>query len=66
MFVAVIGPSFTSLDDLTAFSLSLDTVINSGDIDDIDRILISAMSHLVKSMATYNELLLQRGLGYKG
>jgi hypothetical protein len=65
MFVAVVGPSFTSLDDLTAFSLSLDTVINTGDIEDIDRILISAMSHTVKFMATYKELLIQRGLAFK-
>ncbi|MDR0620487.1 MAG: zinc-ribbon domain-containing protein, partial [Deltaproteobacteria bacterium] len=50
MFVAVVGPSFTSLDDLTAFSLSLDTVINTSDLDDIERILISAMSHVKKFM----------------
>ncbi|MDR2368967.1 MAG: zinc-ribbon domain-containing protein [Deltaproteobacteria bacterium] len=66
MFVAVVGPSFTSLDDLTAFSLSLDAVINTSDLDDIDRILISAMSHVKKFMATYRELIHQRGLDYKG
>jgi hypothetical protein len=66
MFVALVGPSFTSLDDLTAFSLSLDTVVNSGDLEDIDRILISAMSHVKKFMTAYKELLHQRGLDYKG
>jgi hypothetical protein len=66
MFVAVVGPSFTSLDDLTAFSLSLDTVINSSDLDDVERILIIAMSHVKKFMSTYRELLYQRGLDYKG
>ncbi|MDR1607698.1 MAG: hypothetical protein LBT38_04730 [Deltaproteobacteria bacterium] len=62
MFIAVIGPSFTSLDDLTAFSLSLDTVISTADIEDIERILISGMGHVQKFYATYNEMLLQRGL----
>ncbi|MDR1084456.1 MAG: hypothetical protein LBP22_06245 [Deltaproteobacteria bacterium] len=62
MFIAVIGPSFTSLDDLTAFSLSLDTVINTADIEDIERILISGMGHVQKFYATYNEMLLARGL----
>jgi hypothetical protein len=66
MFVAVVGPSFTSLDDLTAFSLSLDTVINANDIEDIDRILISAMTHVKKFMSTYRELIHQRGLDYNG
>jgi hypothetical protein len=65
MFVAVVGPSFTSLDDLTAFSLSLDTVINVADLYDIDRILISAMTHVKKFMATYKELTHQRGLEFK-
>ncbi|MDR2302605.1 MAG: zinc-ribbon domain-containing protein [Deltaproteobacteria bacterium] len=65
MFVAVVGPSFTSLDDLTAFSLSLDTVINTSDLDDIERILISAMGHVKKFMATYKELIYQRGLDFK-
>ncbi|MDR0356389.1 MAG: zinc-ribbon domain-containing protein [Deltaproteobacteria bacterium] len=64
MFVAVVGSSFTSLDDLTAFSLSLDTVINNSDLDDIDRILISAMGHVKKFMATFKEVLNQKGMSY--
>jgi hypothetical protein len=64
MFIAVVGPSFTSLDDLTAFSLSLDTVINNKDLDDIERILISAMGHVNKFFATYREMVQQRGLAY--
>jgi hypothetical protein len=62
MFIAVIGPSFTSLDDLTAFSLSLDTVINTNDLEDIERILISGIGHVKKFFATYNEMLNQRNL----
>jgi hypothetical protein len=62
MFIAVIGPSFTSLDDLTAFSLSLDTVININDLEDIERILISGMGHVSKFFSTYNEMRNQRGL----
>ncbi|MDR1111788.1 MAG: zinc-ribbon domain-containing protein [Deltaproteobacteria bacterium] len=65
MFVAVVGGSFTSLDDLTAFSLSLDTVVNTADLDDIDRILISAMGHVKKFMATYTEILHKKGQGYR-
>ena len=65
MFVAVVGGGFTSLDDLTAFSLSLDTVINTKDIDDIERILISAMGHSRKFFQTYREMMLQRGLDYR-
>jgi hypothetical protein len=61
MFIGLIGPSFTSLDDLRAFSLSLDTVINSNDIEDIERLLISGLGHVSKFFATYNELRSQRG-----
>jgi hypothetical protein len=64
MFIVVIGPSFTTLDDLTAFSLSLDTVINVNDLDDIDRILISAMGHATKFIAAFKEMRHQRGLEY--
>jgi hypothetical protein len=62
MFIAVIGPSFTSLDDLTAFSLSLDTVINTNDLPDLERILISGIGHVQKFYAVYNEMLIKRGL----
>jgi CheY-like chemotaxis protein len=62
MFIGVIGPNFTSLDDLMAFSLSLDTVINTNDLDDIERLLISATGHVAKFFATYNELRAQRGV----
>jgi hypothetical protein len=64
MFIAVIGPSFTSLDDLTAFSMSLDTVVNISDIDDIDRILISAIGHSSKFISVYREMRAMRGLEY--
>ncbi|MDR2459554.1 MAG: hypothetical protein LBE38_02040 [Deltaproteobacteria bacterium] len=62
MFIGLIGPSFTSLDDLLAFSLSLDTVINTKDLDDIERLLISATGHVSKFFATYNEMRAQRGV----
>jgi hypothetical protein len=62
MFVGMIGPSFTSLDDLLAFSMSLDTVINTKDIDDIERLLISAIAHVNKFFAAYNELRAARGV----
>ena len=65
MFVAVVGDGFTSLDDLTAFSLSLDTVVNKKDLDDVERILISAMGHSKKFFQTYREMTLQRGLDYR-
>jgi hypothetical protein len=61
MFIGMIGPSFTSLDDLTAFGLSLDTVINVNDIEDIERLLFSAISHVNKFFAAYNELRAERG-----
>jgi hypothetical protein len=62
MYVGLIGPNFTSLDDLKAFSLSLDTVINSQDLDDIERLLISGLGHVSKFFATYNELRAARGI----
>jgi hypothetical protein len=62
MFIGMIGPSFTSLDDLLAFSLSLDTVINTRDIDDVERLLISAIAHVNKFFAAYNELRTARGV----
>jgi hypothetical protein len=62
MFIGLIGPNFTSLDDLVAFSLSMDTVINTKDLEDIERMLISATGHVAKFFATYNELRLARGV----
>jgi hypothetical protein len=62
MFIGLIGPNFTSLDDLMAFTLSMDTVINSRDLDDIERLLISATGHVAKFFATYDELRLARGV----
>ncbi|MDR1041607.1 MAG: hypothetical protein LBR80_15890 [Deltaproteobacteria bacterium] len=62
MFIGMIGPSFTSLDDLLAFSLSLDTVINVRDIEDVERLLISAIEHVNKFFAAYNELRAARGV----
>ncbi|MDR1080837.1 MAG: hypothetical protein LBQ79_07700 [Deltaproteobacteria bacterium] len=62
MFVGMIGPSFTSLDDLLAFSLSLDTVINTRDMDDVERLLISAIEHVNKFFSAYNELRASRGV----
>jgi CheY-like chemotaxis protein len=62
MFIGMIGPSFTSLDDLTAFGLSLDTVINTKDIEDIERLLISAIEHVNKFFQAYNELRAARGV----
>jgi CheY-like chemotaxis protein len=61
MFIGLIGPNFTSLDDLMAFTLSLDTVINIKDIEDIEKLLISGMGHVTKFFSTYNELKAQRG-----
>ncbi|MDR1658463.1 MAG: hypothetical protein LBT47_13120 [Deltaproteobacteria bacterium] len=65
MFVVVVGSGFTSLDDLTAFSLSLDTVINNSDLEDIERILISAVGHSKKFFSIYREMMAQRGLNYR-
>ncbi|MDR2442526.1 MAG: hypothetical protein LBE31_03280 [Deltaproteobacteria bacterium] len=65
MFVVVVGKGFTSLDDLTAFSLSLDTVINNNDLEDIERILISAIGHSNKFFSVYRELRVTRGLDYR-
>jgi hypothetical protein len=62
MFIGLIGPNFTSLDDLMAFSLSMDTVINANDLDDIERLLIRATGHVSKFFATYDELRLARGV----
>jgi hypothetical protein len=62
MFIGMIGPSFTSLDDLTAFGLSLDTVINTADIEDAERLLISAIEHVNKFFSAYNELRAARGV----
>jgi CheY-like chemotaxis protein len=62
MFIGLIGPDFTSLDDLKAFSLSMDTVINTNDLEDIERLLISATGHVAKFFATYDELRLARGV----
>jgi CheY-like chemotaxis protein len=62
MLIILISPTITSLDDLTAFGLSIDGIINIADIDSIDRLLISITARAKKFYATYREILAEHGL----
>lgn len=60
--VVMISPSLTTLDDLTAFSLSIDAIVNTAEINNIERILISTIARANKFYAIYREILAEHGL----
>ena len=62
MLVVLISPTMTTVDDLLAYSLSLDAIINSSDLDNIERILISTIGRSRKFYAIYREVLAAEGL----
>lgn len=62
MLVVLLSPALTTLDDLTAFSLSLDAVVNQDDLETIDRILLSIIARAKKFYAIYREILAEHGL----
>ena len=61
MLVALISPTMTTLDDLLAFSMSFDAVVNKADLDTIDRILMSMVARAKKFYAVYREILTEHG-----
>ena len=61
MLVALISPTMTTLDDLLAFSMSFDAVVNKADLDTIDRILMSIVARAKKFYAVYREILTEHG-----
>ncbi|MDR2946551.1 MAG: hypothetical protein LBV79_07400 [Candidatus Adiutrix sp.] len=61
MRVVLISPTMTTLDDLLAFSLSFDAVVNKADLETIDRILMSVMARAKKFYAVYREILTEHG-----
>ena len=62
MLIILVSPSMTSLDDLTAFSLSIDGIVNVADLASIDRLLVSITARAAKSYAVYREILSEHGL----
>ena len=62
MLVILVSPEMTSLDDLTAFGLSIDAIINISDIESIDRLLVSITARAKKFYAIYREILAEHGL----
>jgi len=62
MLVVLISPTMTTLDDLQAFALSLDAIINTEDIESIDRLLLSIVARAKKFYASYREILVELGM----
>jgi|GEM_PF-2395925 len=62
MLVILISPTMTTLDDLLAFSLSFDAVINVSEFGTIDRILLSIIARAKKFYFIYREVLAEHGL----
>jgi len=62
MLVVLISPTMTTLDDLQAFALSLDAIINQSDIPSIDRLLLSIVARARKFYASYREILGELGM----
>lgn len=62
MLVILISPSMTTLDDLLAFSLSFDAVINTADLGGVDRLLLSIIARAKKFYFIYREILAEHGL----
>ena len=61
MLIILVSPKMTSLDDLTAFSLSIDGIVNAADLASIDRLLVSITARAAKSYAVYREILTEHG-----
>jgi CheY-like chemotaxis protein len=55
MLVILVSPTMTSLDDLTAFGLPIDGIINIADVESIDRLLVSVTARAKKFYATSPE-----------
>jgi len=62
MLVILVSPQMTSLDDLTAFGLSIDGIINIADIDSLDRLLVSVTARATKFYSLYRQALIEHGL----
>lgn len=62
MLVAVISPTMVTLDDLLAFSLSIDAVINRAELETTDRILMSIIARHKKFYASYYDILQELGM----
>jgi CheY-like chemotaxis protein len=62
MLVALISPTMVTLDDLAAFSLSVDAVINVADVGRIGQMLQSSIAQAKKFYAIYEEALTEHGL----
>lgn len=62
MLVVLISPTMTTLDDLLAFSLSFDAVINTAELGGIDRLLMSIIARAKKFYSIYREILAEHGL----
>lgn len=62
MLVILISPNMPTLDDLLAFSLSFDAVINTTDLGGIDRLLLSIIARANKFYFVYREILAEHGL----
>lgn len=60
--VVLISPSLASLDDLTAFALSVDAIVNTNDIEQINQLLTSSIAQAQKLYSVYEEVLLEEGL----
>lgn len=61
MMVALISPTMTTLDDLLAFSLSFNAVVNKADLGNIDRILLSVIARGKKFYSVYRDMLTEYG-----
>ncbi|MGL4209826.1 MAG: hypothetical protein ACRCTY_10620, partial [Candidatus Adiutrix sp.] len=61
MLVILISPSMITLDDLTAFALSIEAIININDLNIIERIIVSTVARAKKFYAAYSETLLEQG-----
>lgn len=62
MLVILISPTMPTLDDLLAFSLSFDAIINVSEFGTIDRILLSIIARAKKFYFIYREVLAEHGL----
>ena len=62
MLVAIISPTMVTLDDLLAFSLSIDAVVNKAELESVDRILMSIIARHKKFYSAHKEVLGELGI----
>jgi len=65
VFIALVGSNYKTLDELTAFSLSVDMVFNEGDFSNFELLLRKTLKDVENKYMVYRHTLKETGRGYE-